>query len=349
MTSHRQIGPLIRVALPVAVAAVLVCLAIVNVALVKTWYGELDDGALWRSVGENVVADDIAPGYAADRAGLEIGDTLVAIDGQEVRRVDDVLAALHASDGTRPLKYTVSRSGADLPISVDLLPMPTVNGRLYLLARARRHSVDRDWRVGAAAAAERSRDAAFLLADGRVLRRARVHAGGPLQPSRLLLRMGGCGRAPGAAPALPALRVRVSRTAPPVGQDRPRARRRPGAVPARAADRHGARHAGGRRPARHRVDARARAAGALRLRVSGHLPARRPAPDASRADAPAVGDRAPAAALDRLGIGGRRAALRRAVHPAAALRARAPVRGVHRRCCSAASRSRSRRRSCGTG
>ena len=35
-------------ALPVAVAAALVCLAIINIALVKTWRGDVEDGVLWR-------------------------------------------------------------------------------------------------------------------------------------------------------------------------------------------------------------------------------------------------------------------------------------------------------------
>jgi PAS domain S-box-containing protein len=106
-------------------------MAIVNVALVKTWVGELDDGVLWEKSGENVVAEDVAAGFAGDRAGIKPGDTLYLIDGQEVRSVDDVLATLHASDGTHSLKYAVTRSGVDQPMSVDLQPMPTVDGSLY--------------------------------------------------------------------------------------------------------------------------------------------------------------------------------------------------------------------------
>ena len=37
----RQLRPLFQVALPVAVAVVLVCLAVLNMALVKTWPGEI--------------------------------------------------------------------------------------------------------------------------------------------------------------------------------------------------------------------------------------------------------------------------------------------------------------------
>ena len=106
-------------------------MAIVNVAFVKTWVGELDDGVLWQKSGENVVAADVAPGFAGDRAGVAPGDTLFSIDAQEVRSVDDVLGALHSADGTRALKYAITRGGVDHPVTVDLLPMPTVNGGLY--------------------------------------------------------------------------------------------------------------------------------------------------------------------------------------------------------------------------
>ena len=85
-----------------AVAAVLVCLAIVNIALVKTWVGEPEDGVLWVQGGDNVViADDIAPGFAGDRAGVRIGDVLLSIDGQDMKTVSDVATALHAADGTQ--------------------------------------------------------------------------------------------------------------------------------------------------------------------------------------------------------------------------------------------------------
>jgi len=119
------------VALPVAVAVALVCMAVINIAFVKTWHGELDDGVLWQKEGANVVAEDVAPGFAGDRAGIKPGDVLMGIDSQLVDSPDDVLAILHAATGDRALKYDVSRQAVEQPFSVDLLPMPTVNGTLY--------------------------------------------------------------------------------------------------------------------------------------------------------------------------------------------------------------------------
>ena len=61
------------------------CLAIINIALVKTWRGEPEDGVLWRDERRNVVATEIAPGTAAARApGCSRGDVLLRIDGREV-------------------------------------------------------------------------------------------------------------------------------------------------------------------------------------------------------------------------------------------------------------------------
>jgi hypothetical protein len=48
MPQIRNLRVFVRVALPVAVAAVLVCLAFVNVLVVKTWVGHPEDGVLLR-------------------------------------------------------------------------------------------------------------------------------------------------------------------------------------------------------------------------------------------------------------------------------------------------------------
>ena len=76
----RQLRPLFQVALPVVVAVVLVCLAVLNMALVKTWPGEAEDGVLWGEKGIEIIAADVAPGSAAERAGLRRGDVLVTLN-----------------------------------------------------------------------------------------------------------------------------------------------------------------------------------------------------------------------------------------------------------------------------
>ena len=73
MTTFRRVRPVLRVVLPVAVASVLVFLAIVNMALVKAWKGEPEDGVLWSQAGTNVVAREVDPQSAAARAGVAAG------------------------------------------------------------------------------------------------------------------------------------------------------------------------------------------------------------------------------------------------------------------------------------
>jgi two-component system, NtrC family, sensor kinase len=124
--------PLLRVALPVAVAAVLVVLAAINIVLVKVWSPDLEDGVLWRREGVNVVAAEIIPRSAAANAGLRRGDVLLQIDGQEITTERQVVDVFHraASSGTHPV-YVVERAGAEVPLQVPLTPMPSVRTSLY--------------------------------------------------------------------------------------------------------------------------------------------------------------------------------------------------------------------------
>src|SRR5947208_16806012 len=86
------------------VVGALLCLAALNIYQRATW-SEVEDGVLWRSLNGAVVAAEIARGTAADRAGIQRGDILLAVDGREVLDVDDVVSVLHASQAGRPLRY----------------------------------------------------------------------------------------------------------------------------------------------------------------------------------------------------------------------------------------------------
>jgi PAS domain S-box-containing protein len=134
MPFERQLRPWLRVGLPVAVAAVLVCLAIINMALVKTWRGEPEDGVLWGqdAPGANVVAREIDPDGAGAKGGVRPGDVLLRIDGTEVRGVNDVIVAMHGADEGQVLTYDVQRpQAADALVTITLQPMPLVRAGLY--------------------------------------------------------------------------------------------------------------------------------------------------------------------------------------------------------------------------
>jgi PAS domain S-box-containing protein len=128
--SLRQVPPVVRIAVPVVVAAVLVCLALLNIAFIYQWH-EADDGVLWQSHGVDVVAEEVSPGSAGDRSGVKPGDALLTIDGLEIEGPRDVVNALHAgSDGTT-LTYRLSRGSTQQDFSVTLRPLPTVDRGVY--------------------------------------------------------------------------------------------------------------------------------------------------------------------------------------------------------------------------
>src|SRR3990170_192326 len=124
MSPLSRLRPLLYVILPVVVAASLVCLAIINMALVKAWTGEPEDGVLWVQDGSNVVAREVANRSAGRWSGLAGGDLLLTIDGREIATVADVQRILHASEDGRVLRYVVHRQSSDLPVEVRLQPMP---------------------------------------------------------------------------------------------------------------------------------------------------------------------------------------------------------------------------------
>ena len=132
MSAASQLRPLLRVGLPVAVAVIFVCLAIINIALVKTWRGEPEDGVLWVNDSGAVVASEIDPSGAGARAGILVRDVLFRIDGRQVETDRDVLAALHAATDGQTLTYDIVRQQAAEPaIAVTLQPMPLVRSGLY--------------------------------------------------------------------------------------------------------------------------------------------------------------------------------------------------------------------------
>ena len=122
---------LFHVVLPVLVASVFVVLAVVNIALVRTWTGEPEDGVLWVQEGANVVAREVDRRGPGARAGIERGDVLITIDQNEAESIQDVERALHRASSRAPIAYVLQRQSAPVPVAVLLQPMPLVQKGLY--------------------------------------------------------------------------------------------------------------------------------------------------------------------------------------------------------------------------
>jgi two-component system, NtrC family, sensor kinase len=117
------------------VIAALLCLAALNIIRRASW-SEVEDGVLWRTINGDVVATDIASGTAAARAGVQPGDVLLAIDGAPIDRVEDAVAALHASTAGRTLTYTILRLGAKQQMNIQVAPVPSSPRGLYFALAA---------------------------------------------------------------------------------------------------------------------------------------------------------------------------------------------------------------------
>ena len=211
-------------------------------------------------------------------------------------------------------------------LQIRLAPIPSGAARAVLRARGRRDLFAVRRRGGPVPAARQSGHAAFLLADDRVLRDARVFVRGRLDTLDWAILLGGRRLDAAPAAAVRALRAGVPGTSRQLGAQRRRAARAAAAVSPRAAARRRARGgaAADGRSRRGAVEP-AHAGGARRADLPERRAHRGAGDHDSRARARAVRDRAPAAALDRLGHGARRGPVRALV--CAAVRAR-----VQRRC-----------------
>ena len=56
-------------------------------------------------------------GSAAEKAGLQVGDVIVSVDGKPVQRFEDVVQIVSANQGT-PISIVVRRNGKEVPLSV---------------------------------------------------------------------------------------------------------------------------------------------------------------------------------------------------------------------------------------
>ena len=117
------------------VVVVLLVLGVANVAVRATWQ-ELEDGVLWVTRSQGVTAAELSETSSAARAGVRVGDVLLAIDGRPVESAGDVVDVAHESSGDTPHTYTLLRLGTRELVQVRLAPIPQGNSVLYFVLAA---------------------------------------------------------------------------------------------------------------------------------------------------------------------------------------------------------------------
>ena len=125
---------LVRLTAQLAVVVVLVCLAAVNM-YVRATFSEPEDGVLWATTQEGVVAQEIAPDSPAARAGIHPGDILAEIDRTPVDTEQDVVAKMHRAKNGDAVTYTLIRTKTRETLRLALAPIPSgARGLYYVLA-----------------------------------------------------------------------------------------------------------------------------------------------------------------------------------------------------------------------
>jgi hypothetical protein len=141
----------------VVIVVLLVALGIANVAMYSRWH-EVEDGVLWSARPEGVTATEVAGGTAAEAAGVQRGDVLLAVNGLSIQSPSDVIEYQHHGHAGTRLVYTLLRSGVQHPIVLALAPAPRGNSMYFVLAAVGLFTL----LVGASVRVRRPRDQATL-------------------------------------------------------------------------------------------------------------------------------------------------------------------------------------------
>ena len=130
-----RLGGLGQGMLALLVVGALLVLAFANIAVRSNW-SEVEDGVLWVSRAEGVVAVEVGTRSAAERAGIRPGDVLLAINGQPVDSPTSVVDRLHAGPRGDQLAYVVLRLGSQELHELTLQPIPSGSRALYFVLAA---------------------------------------------------------------------------------------------------------------------------------------------------------------------------------------------------------------------
>jgi len=100
---------------------------------VRATWGEADDGVLWATTPQGVVAQEVAQDSPAERAGIHTGDILAEIDRQEIDTVRDVVDHLHRATSGDAITYSLIRTKTPQTLRVTLAPIPSGARALYFI------------------------------------------------------------------------------------------------------------------------------------------------------------------------------------------------------------------------
>src|SRR5688500_831500 len=105
-----------------SIAVLLASLGIYNIVLKATWT-LMDDGVFWKQGEQGLYAARVAAGGPGDKAGVRIGDTVLAVDGEEALTIADLQARLARKTPGARLTYSLLRADERRAVEVDVKPL----------------------------------------------------------------------------------------------------------------------------------------------------------------------------------------------------------------------------------
>jgi S1-C subfamily serine protease len=76
------------------------------------------------TVEEGALVEELAPGSGAAKAGVKVGDIVVAVDGSDVRSMDDLILLVRRHKASEAVKIKLLRDGKPLELSVTVGDRP---------------------------------------------------------------------------------------------------------------------------------------------------------------------------------------------------------------------------------
>jgi PAS domain S-box-containing protein len=105
-------------------------LGVYNIVSKATW-SLMDDGVFWKQGPQGVVAGRVAAGGPAARAGVQVGDVLLAVDVEEILSPGQVEAILARRQPGDAIAYSLLRAEERRSLEVSVQPLPQGNVNLF--------------------------------------------------------------------------------------------------------------------------------------------------------------------------------------------------------------------------
>jgi len=115
------------------IQATLLAVLTVGLVLLAVWnfhqegqFPQPDDGVWWAEAGNGsgLVAQKVLPGKPGQRAGLEPGDLLTAVDDVPVERLADLERGLYRTGAYGTARYSITRDGFEIDPAIPVIPEP---------------------------------------------------------------------------------------------------------------------------------------------------------------------------------------------------------------------------------